>query len=225
MTGAASGIGRATCLALAEQGFAVAAADLPGCEAEVGLPLVADVAEEAQVERLVEVAERELGPLEALVTAAGFIEAKPLEEIGEAQWERMLAVHLDGTYHCCRAVAPGMAERGRGAIVTVASELALTGAERHAHYCAAKGALIGFAKSIALELAPYGVRVNCVAPGPTDTPLLTDEWRTPEYLGSLPLGRLARPEEIAAAIGFLISEDGGSYYVGQVVSPNCGAVI
>lgn len=228
VTGAASGIGRATCLTLTEDGYTVAAADLPGREAEageVGFALAVDVADERQVAALVPAVERELGPIEVLVTAAGFIASKPLVEIGDEEWQRMLAVHLDGLYHCCRAVARRMVERGRGAIVTISSELALTGAERYAHYCAAKGAVIAFTKSIALELAPRGVRVNCVAPGPTDTPLLTAEWRSPDYLSTLPVGRLARPEEIAAAIRFLVSGEEAGYYAGQVVSPNCGAVM
>lgn len=226
VTGAASGIGRATCAALAEQGHRVARVDLPGRLDPSGdaLVVVADVAEEHQVEAAARAVERELGPVDILVTAAGFIETAPLVDLDEAAWRRMLAVHLDGTYLCCRAVAPGMAERGRGAIVTVSSELALAGAEGHAHYCAAKGAIIAFTKSIALELAPRGVRANCVAPGPTDTPLLDDQWRAPEYLATLPIRRIASPDEIAAAIRFLASDD-ASYYVGQVLSPNCGAVI
>ena len=117
-----------------------------------------------------------------------------------------------------------MAARGRGAIVNVSSELALCGAELHAHYCAAKGAILGLTRSLAAELAGSGVRVNAVAPGATDTGLLTDTWRTPEYLGSLPLRRLSTPAEIAATIAFLAS-DGASYITGQVLSPNSGAVI
>jgi NAD(P)-dependent dehydrogenase (short-subunit alcohol dehydrogenase family) len=108
--------------------------------------------------------------------------------------------------------------------VNTSSELALCGAELHAHYCAAKGAIVGLTKSLALELAGRGVRVNAVAPGATDTALLTDTWRTPEYLGSLPLRRLSTPAEIAASVAFLAS-DAASYVTGIVLSPNSGAVI
>ena len=110
-----------------------------------------------------------------------------------------------------------------GAELAVFPELALTGSDVMPHYCAAKGAIIGLTRSLALELAP-AVRVNAVAPGPTDTPLLTDLWRSPEYLATLPVRRLCEPEEIAEAIAFLAG-DGGSYFTGQVVSPNAGAVI
>lgn len=223
MTGAASGIGRAVAWALAAEGYAVAAVDLRLADG-ADLPLVADVAEPGAVDEAVRRAEAELGPVDVLVTAAGYIEERSLVEIRDAEWRRMLAVHLDGTFHCCRAVAPRMAERGRGAIVTVGSELALAGAALHAHYCAAKGAIVAFSKSVALELAPHGVRVNCVAPGPTDTPLLTDRWRDPAYVETLPLGRIAAPEEVAEAVRFLASDD-ARHLVGQVLSPNCGAVM
>jgi NAD(P)-dependent dehydrogenase (short-subunit alcohol dehydrogenase family) len=117
-----------------------------------------------------------------------------------------------------------MAARGGGAIVNVSSELALCGAELHTHYCAAKGAIIGLTKALAFELGPRGVRVNSVAPGATDTALLTDLWRTPEYLESLPVRRLSTPAEIGATIAFVAS-DAASYLAGEVISPNSGAVV
>ena len=190
--------------------------------ARTDLPL--DVADAAAVAGLVARTEADLGPIEVLVNCAGYVEETPLGEISDAEWNRMLRVHLGGTWHTCREVAPRMAARGRGAIVNTSSELALCGAELHAHYCAAKGAIIGLSKSLALELAGRGVRVNAVAPGPTDTALLTDTWRTPGYLASLPLGRLSTAAEIAATIAFLAS-DAAAYVTGQVVSPNSGAVI
>jgi 2-hydroxycyclohexanecarboxyl-CoA dehydrogenase len=108
--------------------------------------------------------------------------------------------------------------------VNTSSELALCGAELHAHYCAAKGAIVGLTKSLALELAGRGVRVNAVAPGATDTALLTDTWRTREYVETLPLRRLSEPVQIAATVTFLASDAAG-YVTGQVLSPNSGAVI
>jgi 2-hydroxycyclohexanecarboxyl-CoA dehydrogenase len=213
VTGAGGGIGGATATALEAAGMAVARTDLP-----------LDVADADAVSGLVARTEEELGPIAVLVNCAGHVVETPIGEISDAEWRRMLRVHLGGTWHTCREVAPRMAARGRGAIVNTTSELALCGAELHAHYCAAKGAIVGLTKSLALELAGRGVRVNAVAPGATDTALLTDTWRTPEYLGSLPLRRLSTPAEIAASIAFLAS-DAAAYVTGIVLSPNSGAVI
>ncbi|HEX5251292.1 MAG TPA: SDR family NAD(P)-dependent oxidoreductase [Gaiellales bacterium] len=213
VTGAGGGIGGASADALAAAGMQVARTDLP-----------LDVADAGAVAGLVARTEQELGPIEVLVNCAGHLTETPIADITDAEWRRMLRVHLGGTWHTCREVAPRMAARGRGAIVNTSSELALCGAELHAHYCAAKGAIVGLTKSLALELAGRGVRVNAVAPGATDTALLTDTWRTPEYLGSLPLRRLSTPAEIAATVAFLAS-DAASYVTGIVFSPNSGAVI
>ena len=213
VTGAGGSIGGASADALAAAGMEVARTDLP-----------LDVADAAAVAGLVAHTEQELGPIEVLVNCAGHLTETPIAEISDAEWRRMLRVHLGGTWHTCREVAPRMAARGQGAIVNTTSELALCGAELHAHYCAAKGAIVGLTKSLALELAGRGVRVNAVAPGATDTALLTDTWRTPEYLGSLPLRRLSTPAEIAASVAFLAS-DAASYVTGVVLSPNSGAVI
>jgi 2-hydroxycyclohexanecarboxyl-CoA dehydrogenase len=213
VTGAAGGIGGASADALEAAGMTVARTDLP-----------LDVADAEAVAGLVAQTEAELGPIEVLVNCAGYVVETPLVELTDAEWNRMLRVHLGGTWHTCREVAPRMAARGRGAIVNTSSELALCGAERHAHYCAAKGAIIGLTKSLALELGGRGVRVNAVAPGATDTALLSDTWRTPAYLASLPLRRLSMAAEIAATVAFLAS-DAAAYVTGQVVSPNSGAVI
>jgi 2-hydroxycyclohexanecarboxyl-CoA dehydrogenase len=168
---------------------------------------------------------RELGPVSLLVTVAGHYEMLPVSEIETGRWQRMLSVHLGGTRNACTAVLPAMLEAGRGTIITISSELALGGGAEDAHYAAAKGAIIGFTKSLAAEVAHAGVRVNCVAPGPTDTPLLSagSPWRDPAFLRTLPLGRLVRPGEVAETVLFLAEE--GDYFCGQVLSPNAGAVI
>jgi NAD(P)-dependent dehydrogenase (short-subunit alcohol dehydrogenase family) len=213
VTGAAGGIGGAAADALAAAGHDVVRTDLP-----------VDVADEEAMAALVAGTEDERGPIEVLVNCAGHLVETPIEQISDEEWNRMLRVHLGGAWHTCRAVGPRMAARGRGSIVNVSSELALCGAELHAHYCAAKGAIVGLTKSLALELAPRGVRVNSVAPGATDTALLTETWRTREYLASLPVRRLSTPAEIGATVAFLAS-DAASYVTGQVVSPNSGAVV
>jgi NAD(P)-dependent dehydrogenase (short-subunit alcohol dehydrogenase family) len=222
VSGAASGIGRACAHALRADGLAVVALDLHPAEG-VDLTLVADVADAAAVEEAVARAERELGPVECAVTAAGYYERRPLGEIGIEAWRRMLAVQLGGTLNLARSAYARMRERGAGAICTIGSELALCGDADAAHYAAAKGAIHAFTKSLGVEAAPHGVRVNCVAPGPTDTPLMTPELRDPAYVGSLVLGRLVAPEEIAATVRFVLR--GRHNLVGQVISPNAGAVV
>jgi NAD(P)-dependent dehydrogenase (short-subunit alcohol dehydrogenase family) len=222
VTGAAGGIGGAVAGALEERGHVVAHNHLPG-ESVPGYSALADVSDAAAVGRAIERAEADLGEIDVLVNCAGFVQEIELHEITDADWRRMLAVPLGGTYHTCRLLGPRMRDRGRGAIVNLSSELALAGSDVMAHYCAAKGAIIGLTKALAKELAP-AVRVNSVAPGPTDTALLTDLWRAPDYLATLPLRRLSTATEIAAAVAFLASDE-GSFFTGQVVSPNSGTVI
>ncbi len=223
VTGAASGIGAAVAARLAGRGWPVAGMDLR--ESETDLPLTADVTDAAAVRGAAQRAERELGPVSLLVTVAGYYEMVPVSDISVDAWRRMLDVHLGGTRNACAAVLPGMIEREEGRVITISSELALGGGEDDAHYAAAKGAIIGFTKSLAAEVADRGVLVNSVAPGPTDTPLLAPDspWREPAYLETLPLRRLVRPEEIAETVLFLAEE--GDYFCGQVLSPNAGAVI
>jgi 2-hydroxycyclohexanecarboxyl-CoA dehydrogenase len=223
VTGAASGIGAAVAARLAGRGWRVAGLDLRASETD--LPLTADVTDAAGVRGAAERAERELGPVSVLVTVAGYYEMVPVSGIGIDAWRRMLDVHLGGTRNACAAVLPGMVERGEGRVITISSELALAGGEDGAHYAAAKGAIIGLTKSLAVEVANKGVLVNSVAPGPTDTPLLppNSPWREAAYLGTLPLRRLVSPEEIAETVLFLAEE--GDYFCGQVLSPNAGAVI
>ena len=223
VTGAASGIGAVVSARLAERGWRVAGVDLERSDTELSLQL--DVTDRPAVEHAARRIADQLGPVSALVTAAGVYEMVPVAEIDAERWRRMLAVHLGGVANACWAVLPSMLETGTGTIITISSELALAGGNGDAHYAAAKGAILGFTRSLGAELALLGIRVNSVAPGPTDTPLLAPDspWRRPAYLDSLPLGRLVRPDEVADAVMFVLEE--GTYFYGQTVSPNAGAVI
>lgn len=223
VTGAASGIGAAISDTLAGNGWTVAGVDLN--RASVRLPLVADVCDPTAVADAIHAAERDLGPIEALVVAAGHYAMAPFSEITAEAWHRMLRVHLGGLRNAAHAVLPGMLDRGRGSIVAIASELAIGGGDGDAHYAAAKGAVLGFVRSLAVEVAPAGVRVNSVAPGPTDTALLSADspWRAPDFLATVPNRRLARPDEIAMTVRFLLEE--ADFCVGEVMSLNCGTVI
>jgi NAD(P)-dependent dehydrogenase (short-subunit alcohol dehydrogenase family) len=224
VTGAASGIGRACADVMRRSGWHTAGIDLNASDTD--LPLRADVSDRSAVAGAVDQVVARFGRIDLLVTAAGYYEEGiDVADITIAQWDRMLAVILGGTVNCCAAVLPHMLGQDKGAIVAISSELALAGSATDLHYVAAKGAVLGLIKSLAMEVAQTGIRVNAVAPGPTDTPLLAADslWRKPGYLATLPLGRLVRAEEIADAVRYLATE--GSMYCGEVLSPNAGAVI
>ena len=227
VTGAASGIGRATAERLAGAGYRVAVNDLApsaGLDALAlsidGVACAGDVASPEDMTDLVGRAS-DLGRLRVVVSNAGFYVRASLVDTDDQLWDRMLAVHLGGLVNLARAAVPSLREAGAGSIVAVASELALIGTPHAAAYVAAKAAVIGVVRSLALELAP-AIRVNAVAPGPVDTPLLPAAERTSDYIGSIPLRRLGRADEIAEAIVHLAE---ATWTTGQVLSPNGGVVI
>jgi 2-hydroxycyclohexanecarboxyl-CoA dehydrogenase len=224
ITGAASGIGAACAELLRREGWHTAGIDLYDCATD--LSARADVRDRAAVAAAVDAAAARFGRIDLAVTAAGYYEEGiDVTGITHAQWDRMLAVILGGTVNAFAAVLPHMLARGEGSLVAISSELALAGSATDLHYVAAKGAVLGLVKSLAMEVAQTGIRVNAVAPGPTDTPLLApgSRWRQPAYLATLPLRRLVTPGEIAGAVYYLATE--GSMYCGEVLSPNAGAAI
>jgi 2-hydroxycyclohexanecarboxyl-CoA dehydrogenase len=224
VTGAASGIGAACVELFGAHGWTTAGLDLH--ESATDDSFVADVSDRGAVGGAVDALVAKHGTIDALVSAAGYYEEGiDVVDISRERWDRMVAVILGGTANCAWAVLPHMLARGTGSLIAISSELALAGSATDLHYVAAKGAVLGLVKSLAAEVAHTGVRVNAVAPGPTDTPLLAADsiWREPEYLSTLPLGRLVTPAEIAGAVYYLATE--GSPYCGEVISPNAGAVI
>jgi len=236
VTGGASGIGRAICTRLAGLGVNVAILDLDQTGAEEtarkvvaagrrALPIKVDVSSAAGVTAAAEKVHSNLGAIHILVNDAGICEIAPFVEMSEAQWDRMIAVHLKGTFNCTRAVLPDMIEAGWGRIVNLASVAGLSGAPGFTHYAAAKGGIIAFTKALAHELGPSGITVNAIAPGLVDTPmtrtgLLSDEMIEMAVTGA-PVQRMGTPDDIAAACTYLVSEDAG-FTTGQVLSPNGG---
>lgn len=238
ITGGSSGIGAAIARAFAGAGADIAFChleDAPGA-AETAAAITAqgrrvhaeslDVADGARLRGFIAAAEAALGPCGILVANAGMNLRGPFEELPEATFRRILDVHFMHTVIAAQAVYAGMKARGRGRIITISSQLAFKGAANLTPYTAAKGAILSFTRSLALEAAPHGVRVNSIAPGPVDTALTRSrgpEWRA-AIEAALPAGHLGAPEDIAAT-ALLLAGPGGNFYVGACLSPNGGDVM
>lgn len=237
VTGAGSGIGKAVAERLAEDGYGVLVNDLHGDRAEQvaaairakggkALAKAGDVSDEADVSALVAAARQAFGEVELLVNNAGHVHQSVFTDISPADFDRMFAVHVRGTFLMMREVLPAMLKAGEGVIINVASQLGQIGGVELVHYSGAKAAIIGMTKSLAREVSAQGVRVNAVAPGPINTPLvaaLSPDWRR-RKAEQLPLGRFGEPEEIAAVVSFLASP-AASLFVGQTLGANSGDVM
>jgi 3-oxoacyl-[acyl-carrier protein] reductase len=240
VTGGGSGIGRAICLAMAQEGARVVVTDLVEEAAHrvaaevrehkgVAFAYRMDVSEYEQVRSVFQRVAAEIGALDILVNNAGIAGGGgPTRELSHESWHRMLAVHLTGTFYCTQEALKLMEPRGWGRIINIASIAGITGIAGSAHYSAAKAGIIGFTKAVAREVAPRGIRVNAIAPGYIETPLLRGMREDPERYQRVVsrnlLGRLGRPEEVASLAVYLATEE-ADFFVGQVLSPNGGEVV
>ena len=225
VTGGASGIGAAISDRLRTDGFQVATLDLnPG---EEKFSYAADVTDRAAVDAALEGIRAELGPVTVLVNAAGMDRFKRFTDLTFDDWQKVIDVNLNGTFHCIQATLPDMLEAGWGRIVNISSSSTHSGQPFMAAYVAAKSAVNGLTKSLALEYGPHGITVNAVPPGFIDTPMLRKaEQRgflgdTDKQIEATPVRRIGRPEDIAAACSFFISDD-ASYITGQILGVNGG---
>ncbi|HUJ75201.1 MAG TPA: SDR family NAD(P)-dependent oxidoreductase [bacterium] len=235
VTGGATGIGRAVALALVRQGADLAVLDInaqgaqeTACLAQAygrqAIALPADVSDYDAVRAALEQVRGRLGAPVVVVCNAGIAGTASLfRNERKANWDRLFAVHVDGAFHCVRETINPMLDGGWGRIVLISSVAATLGWKGAAGYAAAKGALLGFMRSLALECAGRGVTANAVCPGVIETALMREgTQRVLEQLReAIPMRRIGQPEDIAAAVAYLCSEQAG-YVTGQVISPNGG---
>ena len=240
VTGGGGGIGGATSRRFAAAGAKVAVFDmnLEAAQKVADAILAAggtaaafkcDITNRAEVDGAVAATEAQFGPIDVLVTNAGWDVFKPFVKTVPAEWERLIAINLTGALHMLHAVLPGMSERKYGRIVNIASDAARGGSSGEAVYSACKGGLVALSKTLAREHARHNITVNVVCPGPTDTALLAgvaEGARDPAKLieafrSAIPLGRLGQPDDLASAIAFFGSDD-ASFITGQVISVSGG---
>ena len=226
VTGGASGIGRAVAERLRSDGFRVAVLDLT--PTDDGFGHVADVTDRGQVDAAMSAIRDALGPILVLVNAAGVEGFKKFLSMSFQDWSKVIDVNLNGVFNTIQAALPDMVEAGWGRIVNISSSSTHSGQPFMAHYVAAKSAVNGLTKSLALEYGPSGITVNAVPPGFIDTPMLRSaESRhllggtVEDHINRTPVRRVGKPEDIAAACAFFASEEAG-YITGQILGVNGG---
>ncbi|MGO8863874.1 MAG: SDR family NAD(P)-dependent oxidoreductase [Acidimicrobiales bacterium] len=241
VTGGGSGIGEATCHHLAQRGHRVAVVDLDGDAAErvamnlrtngtAAIGVVADVTDRAAVDAAFEQARQQLGPTEILVTSAGLTMFTSFLDIVPEEWNRVFDINIKGTFHCCQVALPDMLAARWGRIVMISSSSAQRGSPKAPHYAAAKGAVMALSKSLALTYAPYGITVNNIPPSGIETPMQHQGQASGDLppneimVKAIPMGHLGTPDDIAAAVAFLVSEEAG-FITGQTLGVNGGQVV
>ena len=238
VTGSGQGIGRGIALALAKEGAKIVVTDVTDKIFEVikeiqnlgsqALAIKADVSSTTQVGEMVKKSIEKFGRIDILVNNAGIYPFKPLIEMTEADWDKVLNVNLKGVFNCTRSTIPHMMNQKSGKIINIASIAgAVIGFSALTHYSASKGGIVGFTRSTALELAPFGINVNAIAPGSIETPgakMDMNAESTKQFLQAIPLRRIGQPEDIANAVIFLASDE-SSYITGQCLVVDGGYTI
>lgn len=240
ITGGSRGIGKATAIYFAQAGCDVAisyqrnvkAAEKTKAQLEAlgvaALAVKADFASPAEALQMVEQVLEEWGNIDVLVNNAGIWTYGEMGDMTPEVWEETIKVNLSSIFYTCNALVPSLKKRKKGVIINVSSTAGVRGEAGHSHYAATKGALIALTKSLAVELAPYGIRVNCVAPGWVDTDMCEDVFADKEYKEkirqTIPVGRIPPPEDIAGPILFLAS-DLARHITGEVLNVNGGSVL
>ncbi|MEV0674302.1 SDR family NAD(P)-dependent oxidoreductase [Mycobacterium sp. NPDC050441] len=225
VTGGGSGIGAAIAARLRADGLNVAILDLQPSDDEFAH--VADVTDRAAVDTALNAVRAQLGPISVLVNAAGLDCFKRFSDVSFEKWQQIIDVNLNGVFHCIQAALPDMLEAGWGRIVNISSSSTHSGQPFMSPYVAAKSAVNGLTKSLALELGPSGITVNAVPPGFIDTPMLRKAegkgflGDTEKQIAQTPVRRMGKPEDIAAACAFFVSEEAG-YITGQILGVNGG---
>ena len=234
VTGAASGIGKATAEALAEAGATVVCGDIDREKGEIAAAAIrdkgqkaeffaVDMTDEASINAFAEAVQAKVGAVDILINGAGWGQTRPFWETTPELWEKLVALNFVGPMKLVKALLPRMLERGSGKIVNIASDAGRVGSLGETVYSGAKGGLIAFTKSLARETARYNINVNCVCPGPTETPLLfaVPEKHLELFKKAIPFRRFGKPSEVADAVVFFAS-DRASYITGQVLSVSGG---
>jgi NAD(P)-dependent dehydrogenase (short-subunit alcohol dehydrogenase family) len=238
VTGAGQGIGRAIALGMAREAASIFIADLNATNANTvkqeitarggrAAALCTDISEEQSVRAMVDVALKEFHRIDVLVNNAGIFPTSPVEEMQEEEWDRVIGTNLVGTFLCSKAVVPHLLDQRSGRIISLTSGRAFQGAKNGAHYAASKAGIIGFSKSLALELAPHGITVNVLCPGITDTAQPRGH-QTEEQIYAqgqrIPLGRIGQPEDLVGPAIFLASE-AARFITGQTILANGGGIM
>jgi 3-oxoacyl-[acyl-carrier protein] reductase len=239
VTGGSRGIGKATAIMLAQAGCDVAVNFVTNGDAAriveqtvhaIGVKAMivqADLADHGQTKQMIEAVVRQLGRLDILVNNGGIWKEAAIDTMSEQQLREMIDINLNGTFYAISASVPHMKKQRYGNIINISSTAGQRGEAFHSHYAATKGAIISLTKSLAPELAPYNIRVNCVAPGWIATDMTVESLAAPDadkILNLIPLGRVGTPEEIAGAVLFLAS-DLSSFITGEILNVNGGAVL